>query len=395
MKIAMDSDNQRRVSDMKIEQIETISVDAKSRNWVFVKIITDEGIVGFGDASIEGREDTVATAVSEMARYLTGKNPFQIERHYQYIYRGQFWRGGPILMSALSGIEQALWDIVGKHLNQPVYNLMGGSVRDKVCLYANGWMDNCNSIDDVVKRAQWVVSKGFKAMKLPGFDPNTLLSGESNHRWGVDCTHAVREAVGPNVYLMVDMHARMTPADAIAIAREYKKLNIYFFEEPVPPENVTSLLEVKQQSGLRIATGERLFTRFGFREVLERSAADIIQPDLCHCGGIMEAKKIAAMAEVYNVLVSPHNPNSPLSTAASVQFAICTHNFGMLEYMVEDVPWREELFPDAFRIEDGFIIPSDKPGLGIELNEEVAHAHPAKPVDLPVSHLPDGTVAEY
>ena len=379
---------------MKIERIETICVDANSRNWVFVKISTDEGVTGFGDASIEGRTATVAAAVGEMARYLTGKNPFQIERHYQHIYRGQFWRGGPILMSALSGIEQALWDIVGKRLDQPVYNLMGGAVRDKVRLYANGWMGGTKSIEEAAKRAQWVVSKGIKAIKLPGFGL-TEVSGKTSYQWGVDCTRAVRAAVGPDVELMVDMHGRATPADATAVAREYAKLNIYFFEEPVPPENVGSLLEVKQQSGLRIATGERLFTRFGFREVLERRAADILQPDLCHCGGIMEAKKIAAMAEVYNVLVSPHNPNSPLSTAACVQFATCTHNFDMLEYMVEDVPWREQLFPDAFRIEDGYIIPSGKPGLGIELNEEVARAHPAKPVDLPVCHLPDGTVAEW
>lgn len=380
---------------MIIERIQPFVIDAGTRNWVIVKISTDDDITGIGDASIEGRSLTVATAIDEMSRYLLGKDPFQIERHFQHFYRGQFWRGGPILMSALSGIDQALWDIVGKCLNQPIYNLMGGLVRDRIRIYANGWMKGGKSIDDFAKRAQLAVSQGFTAIKLPGFQPTTELSGKDSYRWGVECGKAIRAAVGPDVELMVDMHGRSTPAEAIALAREYAPLGIYFFEEPIPPENVSALQHVREQAGLRIATGERLFTRFGFREVLERQAADILQPDLCHCGGIMEAKKIAAMAETYNVLVSPHNPNSPLSTAACVQFAACTHNFDMLEFMMEDVPWREELFPNAFKMEGGYIIPSSKPGLGIEFNEEVALQHPHKPVDLPVCHLPDGTVAEW
>lgn len=330
-----------------------------------------------------------------MARYLAGQDPFQIEKHYQHIYRGQFWRGGPVLMSALSGIEQALWDIVGKYLGQPVYNLLGGLVRDRIRLYANGWMGNIDSIEEVAKKARLVVSRGFQALKLPGFRVLTEVSGKSSYRWAVECAGAVREAVGPEIELLVDLHGRTSPSEAVALARQYARLDVYFVEEPVPPENVPALAEVKQQSGVRIATGERLFTRFGFREVLERRAADVLQPDLCHCGGILEAKKIAAMAEPYYVLVSPHNPNGPLSTAACVQFAACTHNFDMLEYFFEDVPWREELFPHAFQIEGGHIIPSAKPGLGIEFDEAAARRHAGSPMDLPVCRLPDGTVAEW
>jgi len=380
---------------MKIEHIEPILVAAKSRNWIIVKIRTDEGIEGIGEATLEGRSATVATAINEMSRYLIGTNPFHIERHYQHIYRGQFWKGGPVLMSALSGIEQALWDIVGKCLNQPIYNLWGGPVRERIKLYANGWLGAISTYEAAAHKAQAIIGQGFKALKLPGFAPHTNLSGKSSYRWAIECARAVRDAVGPDIELLVDMHGRTNPAEAIALAREYEKIDIYFFEEPVPPENVVALAEVKHHGGLRVATGERLFTRFGFRDVLERRAADILQPDLCHCGGISEARKIANMAEAYYALVSPHNPNSPISTAACVQFATVTYNFDMLEYMVEDVPWREEIFPDAFQFEDGHIIPSTRPGLGIEWNETAARCHPYEPIDLPVCHLPDGSVAEW
>lgn len=380
---------------MKIDLIQTFLIHANTRNWVIVRITTDEGITGIGEATLEGRSETVAAAIGEMSRYLTGKDPFQIERHYQHIYRGQYWKGGPVLTSALSGIELAMWDIVGKKLNQPVYNLLGGAVRERIRLYANGWMNDSVSIDEVAERAQWVVGQGFKALKLAGFNERTELSGKSSYLWALECARAVREAVGDEVELLVDLHGRTDAAQAIALAKEYAKLGIYFLEEPVSPENVPALAEVKRQSGMRIATGERLYTRFGFRELLESRAADILQPDLCHCGGILEAKKIAAMAEAYYVLLSPHNPNSPVSTAACIQFAMCTHNFDMLEYLVEDVSWREELFPGAFQIEEGYLIPSNKPGLGIEFNEEEAARHPYKAIDLPVCRLPDGTPVEW
>jgi galactonate dehydratase len=379
---------------IKIGSLETILINAATKNWVIVKITTDAGITGIGEATLEGRSETVAAAVGEMARYFVGKNPLLIERHYQHMYRAQFWRGGAVLMSALSGVEQALWDIFGKYLNEPIYNLLGGPVRDWVMLYANGWMDGHEPLDVIAKKAQLVIKRGFRALKLPGF-ALTDLSGPSSFRWGLECARAVRGAVGPEIQLMIDMHGRATPAEALLLAREYEKLNIYFFEEPVPPENVPALAEVRQRSGLRIATGERLFTRFAFREVLELHAADVLQPDLCHCGGILEARKIAAMAEPYYVLVSPHNPNGPVSTAACVQFVMCTHNFDILEYLVEDVPWREEIFPNTHRIEEGRMIPSSRPGLGVEFCEEAAKQHAYRPIDLPVCHMPDGTVAEW
>jgi galactonate dehydratase len=379
-----------------IEKIEPILIDAGIyRSWLIVKVTTNIGVTGIGEATLEGRSATVATAITEMGRYLVGKNAFQIERHFQHLYRGQFWKGGAVLMSALSGVEQALWDIVGKVLDQPVYILMGGLVRERVRLYANGWMSDLHSIEEVAKKAHRMAIEGFGALKLPGFEVHSELSGKSSYRWALECARAVRRAVGPDVELMIDMHGRTTPAEAIALARQYSELDIYFLEEPVPPENVPALAEVKRQSGLRIATGERLYTRYGFREVLERRAADILQPDLCHCGGILEAKKIAAMSEPYYVLISPHNPNGPVSTAACIQFAMCTHNFDMLEYLVEDVPWREEIFRDGFKIEKGHMIPSGKPGLGIEFDEAASRRHPANPADLPVCRLLDGTVAEW
>lgn len=380
---------------MKIESIEPIYIFADSRNWVIVKTTTDTGIVGLGEATVEGRSETVATAIGEMSRYLLGKDPLQVERHYQHLYRSQFYKGGPILMSAISGIEQSLWDIMGKHLDLPLYALWGGPLRDRVQLYATGWMETATSPDEVARNANAVVQKGYTALKIPGFALDTDLSGMSSYRWGVDCVRAVRETVGNDIRIMVDMHGRTTPAEAIELAREYRKLNIYFFEEPTYPENIAALAEIRQQSGLRIATGERLFTCYSFREVLERRAADILQPDLCHCGGLSEARRIAAMAEAHYARIAPHNPNSPISTAACVQLAASIHNFDMLEYLVEDVPWRDAIFPDAFKIEDGHISLPNKPGLGIEWDESVARQHPYKAVDLPVCRLADGSVAEW
>lgn len=380
---------------MKIQTVEPVIIQAGSRNWVVVKITTDRGITGIGEATLEGRSLTIAAAVEEMSRCLIGQDPVKVEYHYNRIYRGQFWKGGPVLMSALSGIEQALWDIVGKNLGQPLYRLWGGPVREKIRLYANGWMNGITSIESAAQKAVQIVGRGFTALKLPGFAIDTDVSGKSSYRWGIRCAQAVREAVGPDVELMVDLHGRTNPAEAIELARDYAKIGIYFYEEPVPPENVPALADVRRQTGLRIATGERLYTRYAFREILERRAADIVQPDLCHCGGILEARNIAAMAEAYYVRIAPHNPNGPISTAACVQLAASTHNFDMLEYFAEDVPWREEIFPNAFKIEDGHIIPSDKPGLGLDWDESAARRHPHKPLDLPVCRLPDGTVAEW
>lgn len=274
---------------MKIDHIEPILVAARSRTWVIVTITTDTGIEGIGEATLEGRSETVATAVREMSRYLLGKDPRMVERHYQTIYRGQFWKGGPVLMSALSGLEQAMWDIIGKSVNLPVYALWGGPVRDRIQLYANGWMGGVSTFEQAAGKAQLVVNRGFKALKLPGFALHMSESGKASYRWAVDCARAVREAVGADIELMVDMHGRTNPSDAIALAEDYRKIGIYFLEEPTFPENVPATAEVKQHARLRIATGERLFTVHGFREVLERRAADILQPDLCHCGGLMQA----------------------------------------------------------------------------------------------------------
>ncbi|HWB98980.1 MAG TPA: galactonate dehydratase [Bryobacteraceae bacterium] len=380
---------------MKIKSVKPWLIGAKSRDWVIVKVETDDDLTGIGEATLEGRSATVAAAVEEMSRYFLNKDPLQIERHFQHIYRGQFWRGGAVLMSAFSGIEQALWDIAGKALSQPVNRLLGGPVRDRVKVYANGWLGGASTISEAVSRAECAVKRGFHALKLPGFAAMADLSGTASYLWALDCARAVRNALGPQIDLMVDMHGRGTPAEAISLVKEYETLNIYFLEEPVGPENVAALAEVKHHSALRIATGERLCTRFGFREVLERRAADVIQPDLCHCGGILEAKKIAAMAETYYVDVAPHNPNGPVSTAASVEFSLATQNFAMLEFMMDDAPWREEVFPDAYDLRNGYMLPRQRPGLGVEMNEAAARRYPPTGVDLPVCHLEDGTIAEW
>jgi galactonate dehydratase len=345
---------------MKITQLESIFV---SPRWHFLKMHTDEGIVGYGEPVVEGRARTVAMAIKEMESYLIGQDPRKIEHHWQVLYRGTFYRGGPVLTSALSGVEQAMWDIMGKWLGVPVYQLLGGAVRDRIRVY--GHIGGA-TITENAASAKQMAEGGFTALKT-GFDgPVRSIDTKAFIDKCVEKIATIRSAIPKTVDIAVDMHGRFSPAMSIKIARELEPYGILFMEEPCLPENVDAMATVARSTTIPIATGERLFTRWGYREVLEKQAAAVLQPDLCHCGGILEAKKIAAMAEVYYACVAPHNPLGPISLAAGLQLDTCMPNF----LCQEQVSTGEGYIKEPFVIKNGYIDVPIKPGLGIELDEE-------------------------
>jgi galactonate dehydratase len=371
---------------MKITQLETFFVKPR---WLFLKISTDAGIVGWGEPVVEGRSKTVAAAIDEIGRYLIGQDPRRIEHHWQAIYRGQFYRGGPVLCSALSGIEQALWDITGKWLGQPVWQLLGGATRDCIRMY--GWVGG-ESLGDYIESAKVGVNAGFTALKigLPG--SLNIVDTPANADRMVERFAALRETVGNEVDIGIDFHGRVSPAMAIRLARMLEPYTPMFIEEPVLPENVDALVTVARSTPIPIATGERLFTKWGFREVLEKQAAAILQPDLSHAGGILEVKKIAAMAECHYAAIAPHCPLGPISLAACLQVDACIPNFLVQEHVTTG----EGYLRTPFVIKDGYIDVPQKPGLGIDVDEDMVQNMLYDGTwETPRLWHPDGSVADW
>jgi galactonate dehydratase len=370
---------------MKITGVKTLVVNAEMRNWVFVKVETDQdGLYGWGEASLEWKTRSVVGAVEDFVPMLIGEDPTRIEHLYQKMYRQSFWRVGVIGLSAISGIEQALWDIQGKLLGMPVYKLLGGAVREKVRMYTHLGGGDMRAVYETgdpelfAERALQVVERGYTAVKVLVTPPTESLNGIAAYRYAERAMEAIRRAVGDEVDIMVDFHGRQSPANATEFCRILAPYRPFFIEEPVPPENVDAMAEVRRASPAPIATGERLVTRFQFRELFEKHACDIIQPDLCHCGGIWEARKIAAMAEAYYIGVAPHNPLGPVANAVALHFDLSTPNFLIQEDMLSDVPWRWEVVRHNLETEKGYWLPSDAPGFGIDIDEEAAKRHPFK-----------------
>ena len=377
---------------MKIVAIDNLLMRVERQNWHFVKVTTDEGIVGVGEASVEGRERTVAAAVDELSRYLIGEDPGPIEHHWQRLHRHGFWRGGIILNSAISGIEQALWDIKGKKLGAPVYELLGGPTRNRVQVYTHAGGPTAEA---TVEHVLSLMEEGYRAFKLgtgqpgeEGMDERALIRSAAKK------LEAVRLAVGPDVRLMLDNHGRFSPFYAIELMHALQPYDMLFLEELVPPENLQALKKVAEvKANVPLATGERLFSKWEFRELIDQQIVDIVQPDICHAGGILELKKIAAMAEAYYVKVAPHNPNGPVATAASLHLSAAIPNFLILE-TAKNEPHRSMVQKSGLKIEDGWIELPRTPGLGIELDEEVIAAHPYSPRDYASAYYPDGSVAD-
>ena len=367
---------------MKITGIKTFVCDVYRTNWVLLKVMTDESLYGVGEATLEHRELTVEQAVKELERYIIGKDPHNIEKFWHENYRDAYWRGGPVLTSALSGVEMALWDIKGKALGVPVYQLLGGKVRDSIPCYANAWFVGAKKPEEFAAKAAQAVKGGFTALKWDPFGSAWLsLTGEE-FATAMDCIAAVRDAVGPTVKLLIEGHGRFDVPTAIKIGRAIERYDIEWFEEPVPPCDCDALLEVKRRTNVCIAAGERLYTRWDFRDVIEKHAVDYLQPDLSHTGGILELRKIAAMAECHFLPVCPHNPIGAITNAATLQIAACTPNFHILETMFNDVDYRATLTTEQSTLENGRMKIPDRPGLGIDINEEALQSHPYTPHNL-------------
>jgi galactonate dehydratase len=305
-------------------------------------------------------------------------------------------------LSAISGIEQACWDITGKHLGVPVYKLLGGAVRERVRMYTHLGGGDMKSVYDsfdpgpVIDLAEEVIARGYSAVKVVCVPYSEPLMGPATVKKFAAVIGKLREAVGDGIDIMIDFHGRTTPAVAIQYIESVAAFRPYFCEEPAPPENIDALAEVRRAVRVPIATGERLVTRHQFREVCEKQAAHVVQPDLCHCGGLLEAKKIAAMAETYYMGVAPHNPLGPVANAAALHFALSTPNFLIQEDMLSDVPWRWEVVQSTLGTENGYWLPSEAPGLGIEVDEQAAARHPFEQERLTsVVYAPDGAVLDW
>jgi galactonate dehydratase len=332
--------------------------------WLFLKVHTDEGIVGLGEPILEGRARTCAAAVDEIAPDLIGKDPRNVMHHWQAIYRHAFYRGGPILTSALSGIEQALWDIKGKLLGVPIYELLGGPTRDRVRVYAH-----VSNRPEMLKQRK---AEGFTAFKTGVLDATKsgAVASQKFIENAAEAFEALRKAGGKDVDIGIDFHGAISPQTAKLLIKALEPYQPMFIEEPVQCQNVDVMAEIARGTHLPIATGERVFTKWGFREVLEKGAASILQPDLCHCGGIMEARLIAGMAEAYYAVVAPHNPLGPISLAAGLQLAASIPNFLCQEQVTLGAGYLKK----PFEVKDGYVDIPTGPGLGIELDEEAVAA---------------------
>ena len=340
---------------IKITRLETFLVKPR---WLFLKVHTDAGIIGLGEPITEGRAKTCATAIEEIAPYLVGKDPRRVVHHWQAIYRHAFYRGGPILTSALSGIDQALWDIKGKALGVPVYELLGGPTRDRVRVYAHA-----SKPEEITAK----IKQGFQSFKTGPAKkrPMRIIESPAAVEYAAEQFAALRKAAGPEIDIAIDFHGAVSPQTAKLLIKALEPHQPMFIEEPVQCQNVEAMAEIARGTHLPIATGERIFTKWGFREILEKKAAAILQPDLCHAGGITEVRLIAGMAEAYYAAIAPHNPLGPISLASGIQLAASIPNF----LCQEQVSLGAGYVKNPFTVQNGYIPLPQGPGLGIELDE--------------------------
>jgi galactonate dehydratase len=374
---------------VKVVEVKTYIMESPGRDYVFVKVQTDEGIHGWGEGTLEMKQGTVAAAVKDLEGFILGEDPTRVDHLWQRMYRHGFWRGGVAILSAISAIEQALWDITGKAYGQPVYRLLGGAVRDYIPCYTH-----CGTPQHALELMEhgWRAFKSGPAGRRAG---TNVVDERALVRQTAAAFEELRKTVGDEVELMCDCHGRFRPAVAIRIGKALEPYNLFFFEEPVPPDNIMALKKVREAGlAVDVATGERAFTKWGYRELIEHQLVDIIQPDICHDGGIKETLKIAAMAETYNIVVAPHNPNGPVGTAASVHAAAVMPNFLILEYALS--PTRDACQAgEVLKAVNGRIELPTKPGLGIELDEDYLAHHPWSGVRLwPGLYHIDGAVAD-
>ncbi len=382
---------------MKIKGMELFKVPPR---WLFLKITTESGLVGWGEPVVEGKADSVAAAVKEMEDYLIGRNAGDIEDIWQVLYRGAFYRGGPILSSAISGIEQALWDIKGKALNVPVYELLGGAVRDKIRVYS--WIGG-DRPSNVAEAAQEKFDQGFTAIKMNATGEMGWIDSFSKVTEAVERVQAIRDKLGYKMDIAVDFHGRIHKGMAKVLMKELEPFKLMFVEEPVLTENEEAFVELQRHTTTPIATGERNYTRWGFKTILTRGGVDIIQPDPSHAGGILETRKIAAMAEAYDIAVALHCPLGPIALATCLQIDFCTPNAFIQEQSLgihynqgsDLLDYLED--STVFKYDNGYVLKPTEPGLGITINEEHVRrmAEVGHQWKNPVWRDEDGVVAEW
>ena len=367
---------------MKISDVKIYTLDAFRTNWAFVKVETDEGLYGWGEASLGTNENALEGMIADLKRLIVGRNPLEIEKLLFEVYRDIYWKGGAVLMSAISGIEIALWDIMGKFFNTPSYTFFGGKMRDKVKMYANAWFVGARTPEEFAQKAKNTVALGVKALKWDPFGAAHMTISNEQMEKSVNIVGAVREAVGDKVDLLIDCHGRFNPTTAVLISRELEQFKPMFMEEPCVPDNIDSTAYVRKHSNIPIAAGERGYGKCAFQEMFEKDAVDYAQPDVFHTSGLLEGKKIAAMAEAKHIMVSYHNPSGPVSNAAILQLAATVPNFIIHEIMLTDGSFRKKITNEEVHFEDGYIMIPDKPGLGIDVNIEEVLKRPYTPRNL-------------
>jgi len=378
---------------MKIREIKTLFVD----RYLFVQVTTDEGITGLGESGTWGHLEASAAAVKKFEPYLLGQDPLRIEHHWQYLYRSNHFRGAAI-MGALSAIDIALWDIAGKFLGVPCYQLLGGKCRDKARVYCH---ISGRTQDELVQGCIEAKAQGFTAVGhlTPFLDEPRDVPYFKTHAAkmydAIDSVRRYREAVGREVDLCIEIHRRLTPAEAIVLARGIAEFQPLFYEDPILPDSFDAMALVAEHVHIPIATGERLHTIQEFEALLSRGAVQYVRPDVCLAGGLSQSKKIAALAEARYVGVVPHNPLSPVSTAACLQLAACIPNFALQEFpQGQLVPPVSQMVKDPLRLEDGFLVIPDAPGIGVELAEDAAERFPYRPIEIQTRLHVDGSVVD-
>ncbi len=366
---------------MKITRVQPIIVHAGKGNWVFVKIDTDADISGLGEGSLLGKAQTMAAGLDDAGRYLIGRSPLAPEWIWNLIYESDRYRGGPILTSVISAIDMACCDILGKYHDKPVWQLLGDQARDEVPLYGRLCKAGTPP-EEFAANLALLNEKGYRAIKV-GFKlpKDHVVDEKAVIEDCVDNLSRLREAGGPDFGLCLDTHAMLPAAGVISLARELEPLNLQFLEEPVAPEDIDGLQLVRDNTSIPLATGERLMPRFAFKPIIDRHLVDFVQPDICHCGGITEIMKIAAMAAARQIMIAPHNPSShsELATMASVHAAAAIPNFACLEHPPDQPSWRHETFNEAVELRNGAARLPDRPGLGLTLRDDIVEAHPYKP----------------
>jgi galactonate dehydratase len=387
---------------MKITKIHTSIVNAKMRNWVIVRVETDEaGLYGLGEATVEFQTHAVVGAINDLSPLLIGQDPREIERNWQILYRHPFFKGGVITMSAISGIDQALWDIKAKALGVPLYQVLGGLARDKVRMYdhlGGGNSDavyNSETSESFEEKMKASISAGFTAVKILAVPRSEPLGSAASLKLADELMFAARNAAGPDIDIMIDFHGRTSAAAAIAYAEVLAPYKPFFLEEVVQPDQIEAFARVRDKVSTPLASGERLLTRSEFLPFLKAGLIDVAQPDVCHAGGITELRKIASLCETFGVTMAPHNPLGPIATMVNVHLGLSISNFLIQEVMRSDVPWRGDIVHGVPEIKNGYIHPPTAPGIGVEFDEAEAAKHPYVAVKPTQWYNNDGSVTDW